>query len=89
MKINYLKQFRKDILKLNPKQLAQFKKRIELFQMNPKAKQLRNHPLKGILKGKFSINITGDIRAIYGIEKVNDELEIHFIRLGTHSELYS
>lgn len=88
MKIKYLKQFRKDILKLNKKQLDQFKNRMAFFQLDPKHSYLNNHPLQGKLKGFFSINITGDIRAIYKPKRYRNELTCEFIRLGTHSELY-
>ena len=88
MRIKYLKQFRKDILKLNKKQLAQFKKRIALFQLDLNHSYLDNHPLKGSLKGLYSINVTGDIRAIYRPKKLKSGLVCEFIRLGTHSELY-
>ena len=41
------------------------------------------------MKGFYSINITGDLRAIYYIFKEDkQELIIGFTRLGTHSQLY-
>ncbi len=41
--------------------------------------------LHGPFEGYWSINISGNIRAIY---KADDNNEIVFIRIGTHSELY-
>ena len=89
MKIKYLKQFRKDILKLDGAKKEQFKKRIEFFQLNQNHPLLNNHELKGSLKGRYTINITGDMRAMYRIlSQREDELIIEFIRLGSHSQLY-
>ena len=88
MKVKYLKQFRKDILKLNKKQLDQFKNRMAFFQLDTNHSYLDNHPLKGRLKGLYSINITGDIRAIYRSKQYKNELVCEFVRLGTHSKLY-
>lgn len=84
MIIEYSKDFLKDIKSLNQEQKNQLRNRILLFQNKPSHPQLKNHPLKGKLKGFHSINITGDIRAIYTcLEKT-----IKFVRLGTHSQLY-
>jgi mRNA-degrading endonuclease YafQ of YafQ-DinJ toxin-antitoxin module len=46
--------------------------------------QLNNHSLNYPYKGCRSINISGDVRAIY--EEVPEG--ILFIRIGSHSELY-
>jgi len=47
---------------------------------------LNNHPLKGKYADCRSINIGGDLRAVY---KYTDENSCVFIKIGTHSELYS
>jgi len=59
-----------------------------MFLNNPSNPQLRNHPLKGALGGYNSINITGDWRALYTEEKLDDEIIITFEMIGTHSQLY-
>ena len=46
---------------------------------------LNNHTLSGELSGCRSLNITGDVRAIY--EEISEN-HFEFISLGTHSELY-
>jgi addiction module RelE/StbE family toxin len=60
-------------------------KRIQLFRKNPHHQLLQNHKLKGEWGGHCSINITGDVRAIY--EPIDDGI-VHFVAVGTHSELY-
>jgi len=79
------KRFEKDFAKL-PKALK--KKAIsalEKFIENPQNPTLRNHGLSGKWKGHFSINVTGDTRAIYFVIK-NDM--VIFVAIGSHSELY-
>jgi len=46
---------------------------------------LRVHPLKGKYAGYWSMNISGDLRAIYLIRKENI---IIFALIGSHSNLY-
>ncbi len=80
------KRFEKDFAKLPPttkkKALATFEKFIE----NPQNPSLRNHSLSGKWKGHFSINVTGDTRAIYFV--IEDDI-VRFIAIGSHSELYA
>jgi addiction module RelE/StbE family toxin len=85
MKITYSKQFLKTARKLSPKVQVQLADRIELFGLNPLHKQLKNHSLHTPYKGSYSINITGDYRAIYHL--VDDQTAL-FTHIGTHSQLY-
>lgn len=85
MKIRYSKKFVKQLAKQPDKVVRALKLRIELFEEDMYNPLLRNHPLQGKLKGYYSINITGDIRAIYEI--VDDEIYIYQM-IGTHSQLY-
>lgn len=59
---------------------------IRLFMKNPNNPLLNFHKLKGILKDYYSINISGDWRAIIKISS-NNQVAI-FALLETHSELY-
>lgn len=45
---------------------------------------LNNHPLYGKWEGCWSINVTGDIRAIY---KTEGFIAI-FLEIGSHGQLY-
>jgi len=82
---NYPKKSRKQFNKLQDGEKRKFKKHRDLFFENPHHPALHNHKLKGKWSGYRSINITGDIRAIY---KPVDETMVHFVAVGTHSELY-
>jgi len=63
-----------------------FQERFSLFLEDMYHPLLNNHPLEGEWIGCRSINITGDIRAVF--EEV-DIGYVEFIAIGTHSELYS
>ena len=61
-----------------------FEKRLKIFLLNASAPELRVHALSGEWRGYWSINITGDIRAVYQ----KDGNVVIFIAIGSHSELY-
>jgi addiction module RelE/StbE family toxin len=85
MVIVFGKCFYKDYKKLSKKKQEQFWNRLEIFKENQNNPQLNNHKLHGTYGGFYSINISGDIRAIYEQVSKNKAL---FIKIGTHSELY-
>ncbi|MDZ7744492.1 MAG: type II toxin-antitoxin system mRNA interferase toxin, RelE/StbE family [Candidatus Saccharibacteria bacterium] len=85
MTIRYTRRFKKQFQALKKNEQKRFWERLELFIQNPDHAQLRRHVLKGKYTGLYSINIGGDIRAVY-IE-MDDEL-ILFKLIGTHSKLY-
>jgi addiction module RelE/StbE family toxin len=85
MNVTYSSQFLKMVRKLPPKIKSQLADRIELFATNPLHAQLRNHALHMPYKGSYSINVTGDYRAIYHLV---DEQTALFTHVGTHSQLY-
>jgi len=85
MIIQTTKKFDKQFVKLDAKNKQKFKTRIVLFKNNPFDITLRNHALKGKYLGYRSIDITGDIRALY---TVKGDIVIIFGFIGTHSQLY-
>ena len=85
MIVKYHSKFKKQYKKLPNRIQLQFDERFLLFLDDPTAPALRVHPLKGKYQGYWSMNITGDIRALY--LHVGEELII-FALIGTHSELY-
>jgi addiction module RelE/StbE family toxin len=85
MKVIFHKSFIKMAQKLSPKVKQKMSERIELFASDPLNSQLRTHALYTHYKGSYSIDITGDYRAIYQL--VDDETAL-FTHIGTHSQLY-
>ena len=86
MKIRFHKNFDKQYKKLKEEQKKRVKERLALFLENPFYSVLGNHPLKGKHQGYRSINITGDLSAIY---KFINEYNCIFVTIDTHSNLYS
>ena len=82
--IRFTEKFRKQYNKVGAKIQRSVDERLRLFMSNSDNPLLRNHPLIGKLKGRYSINVNGDWRAIYS-EYSN---VIIFELLGTHSQLY-
>lgn len=85
MVIETTKAFDKQYSKLNLKIKVAFKRRVALFRANPFDVSLRNHALKGKYLGFRSIDITGDVRALYTTQ---GDTIIIFGFIGTHSQLY-
>lgn len=85
MKIRFSKQFGKQLGKLTLKDKDEFWRKLEWFKEDIYDPRLRNHALKGKFVGTRSIDIKGDLRAIY--EVVDDNIYIYLL-IGTHSQLY-
>jgi addiction module RelE/StbE family toxin len=85
MKIVLHRQFEKDYKVLRPNQKKKFKERRNLFLEDPFHPLLNNHPLQGKYTGYRSINIGGDLRAIF---KARDSDTIVFVAIGPHGRLY-
>jgi addiction module RelE/StbE family toxin len=85
MNVVFHNRFEKMAKRLSPKVKQSMVKRIELFTADPLNSQLRNHALNTPYKGSYSIDITGDYRAIYQLVDKNTAL---FTHIGTHSQLY-
>ena len=85
MNIQTTKTFDEQFSKLDIKSKKLFKNRVELFRVNPFDITLRNHALKGRYLGYRTIDVSGDIRALY---TVKGNIVIIFSFIGTHSQLY-
>lgn len=85
MIIRYTSRFKKQYQKLPSKIQKQFDDRLNLYIKDPANIQLKIHPLKGEYAGYWSMNVSGDFRALYRRE--GDEVII-FGLIGTHSKLY-
>ncbi len=85
MKIDYHKDFLKSFKKQHQKIKDKFKERQIFFEINKFDPVLNNHALQGKWQGFRSINVTGDIRAVF---KESGDLVI-FVAIDSHSNLYS
>ena len=86
MKIKLHKRFTKRFSKLNQKQKVKCRHRLNLFLDDPFNPVLNNHALRGKYQGLRSINVSGDLRAIY--EMINNDIAF-FIDLDSRGNLYS
>ena len=87
MNIVFHKHFRKRFAKLSEKVKDKFDVQLALFYGDTFDVRLRNHELHGKYTKHRSIDVTGDIRAVYrGGEREGDVI---FVDIGTHSQLYS
>ena len=72
-------------MKLSKKDRELIAQKIELFADHPFDQTLRNHALEGKYSGYRSIDIKGNLLALYRKE---DASISRFCFLGTHHELY-
>lgn len=84
MTVAYSKSFLKQAKKLGPDLRKRLQDRLALFCNNPLDPALRNHALAGKYKDYRSIDITGDVRALY----LQQDEKCIFDAIGTHSQLY-
>ena len=87
MKVIFHKRFVKNFdkrIKNNSNLLEKFNYRYELFIKDKSNSLLHAHRLTGLMKGKQSFSITGDIRVIFQ----EHEEKIEFLDIGTHNQVY-
>lgn len=85
MKIRFHHNFEQQYKKLRLNEKKKCKERCEIFLNNPFNPLLRNHPLQGKYAGYRSINISGDVRAVY---RLIDKDIAYFVAIGRHRDLY-
>lgn len=78
-------KFKKQYKKLSPRLQQKFDDCLVTFLTNQSDRSLRIHPLKAQYAGYWSMDVTGDLRALFRRE--GDEIVI-FGLIGTHSQLY-
>lgn len=84
MIIIYHKNFTKAFKKLATKEKDKVKERLSLFKDDEFNPILNNHLLKGKYLGYRSINIKGDLRAVYKFTQDS----VIFVTIDNHSNLY-
>ncbi len=86
MKILFHRNFEKQYRRLREREKSRCKERLAIFLKDPFSATLNNHPLHGTYKGYRSINVAGDLRAIY---KMIEPDVFLFVAVDSHSKLYS
>lgn len=87
MNVYYIGKFKKHFkkrIKPTPSLQKRFKERLALFLISREDPILQDHPLKGKKQSLRSFSITGDIRAVYFIDKG----DLHLVDIGTHNQVY-
>lgn len=84
MIITFHKDFKKVLRKFPAKTQEKFYERLSIFEKDVFNPALNNHALRGNYSGYRSINITGDLRALY---KSSCD-EVIFVAIDSHSNLY-
>ncbi|MFZ2521924.1 MAG: type II toxin-antitoxin system mRNA interferase toxin, RelE/StbE family [Minisyncoccia bacterium] len=85
MRVVFHKNFEKKYKRLRSSEKDRFKKILNTFIIDPFYPTLNNHVLSGKYGGFRSINIGGDLRAIY---KMLDNDMYLFVTIDSHSNLY-
>lgn len=85
MNVIFHRNFKRYYKKLRAGEQEKCDERITLFMKNPFDPLLNNHALGGKWRHYHSINITGDLRALY--EPIDADMAL-FILVDTHSNLY-
>ncbi len=85
MRVDYTKNFLKQYKKLPKKIQTQFTGRLRLFATDQKDPLLKVHSLTGDYQGSSSLNVTGDIRAVFKMQVDGVAL---FVAIGSHSQQY-
>ncbi len=82
---SYVRRARK-FLRKNPGILSQYRKTLELLELNPHHPSLRLHRLQGRLSGLSSVSINIGYRIV--IELIISDNEIILLNVGKHDRVY-
>lgn len=82
---SYIRRAKK-FLKKHPEIHGQYRKALELLELNPYHPSLRLHSLQGNLSGLSSVSINISYRIV--LELIIDGNEILFINIGKHDQVY-
>ena len=82
---SYIKRARK-FLRKHPEIHGQYRKTLELLELNPKHPSLRLHDLEARLKGMSSVSINMSYRIVLEFEIKGKEITL--INVGNHDQVY-
>ncbi len=86
MKIYYQKRFVKQMEKLQRYEKVAVTDAIDLFRHHPFDPSLKNHPLKGPMRGASAISAGFDLRIIF--EQHDRYTLVIMLAVGSHEEVY-
>lgn len=82
---SYIRRARK-FLKKHPEILGQYRKTLELLELNPFHPSLRLHNLSGSLAGLSSVSINISYRIV--LQMIIEGNEILLVNIGKHDQVY-
>lgn len=90
LQIKYIALFNKQRKEARLEIKSAFRDALDLFKEDPlnPHHSLRCHELKKQYAGFYSIDVSGDWRALYKIHRTKAQIVITFHILGTHNHLY-
>ena len=86
MELRFKKSFTKSYLKLSEQEQGKVDEAISDFQKDAHQDHLRNHPLKGSMKGQRAFSAGHDLRVIYREE--DDHAVVYLLKTGSHNQVY-
>ena len=86
MQVFVRKSFRKSYVKLSERERKLVDDRLSLFREDPFHPDLKNHALKGALKGQRAISAGFDLRILYRQE--GEHTVVYLLKTGTHNQVY-
>lgn len=86
MELHFKKSFTKSYQKLTAQEQIKVDEALLEFQNDPNQPHLRNHALKGNLKGQRAFSVGFDLRVIYREE--NDHTVVYLLNTGSHNQVY-
>jgi addiction module RelE/StbE family toxin len=86
MELHFKKSFLKLYKKLSPQEQLKVDQTLVEFQIDPHHANLRNHGLKGAMKGQRAISSGFELRIIYREE--GGHAVVYLIKTGAHNQVY-
>jgi len=86
MEVRYARRFQKQLAKLQKHEKIAVADTIVAFGKNPFDPKLKNHALKGTMKGKRSLSAGFDLRIIF--EEHDGYTVVIMVAVGTHQKVY-
>ncbi len=86
MEIFFRKGFTKSYAKLSSREQDLVNDALVAFELDPYQTVLRNHALKGGMKGQRAFSAGFDLRIIYREE--GDHAVVYLLKTGSHNQVY-